>query len=419
MKILIISHGYAPQISPRAFRWTALAEYWVREFGAEIDVITQGTFGSNEFEVLNGVRVFRVGNNLETQMRANSMVAGPKRGGVLFSALRWIYRRTWRQLLWPDYACLWYFAAKRKARELFATSNYTHLISVSHPFTGHLVGHSIKKRNPRLRWMMDIGDPFAFLEGQPPNNLFLFKSLNFAVERKILAATDLISVTTEPTAALYRKLMNVPAAKIHVLPPLFDRTQTPALPNKINSSGKTLVYVGTLYRHIRSPQPLLEIFRQLVRAHPDANYKLHFYGALNECEQIFAAYHDLVGKNIFTHGVVSRAEAQRAVAEADILVNLGNDTTYQLPSKTVEYLASGKPLINLVRSESDSSLAFFSDYPSKITLFANENLDTPATLRSLVEFIDQARPVNPNFVEEKMRNFSLAKVAKDYWELLK
>ena len=44
-KILIISHRYYPNTNARAFRWTALAEYWADK-GHTIDVISLRTNGS-------------------------------------------------------------------------------------------------------------------------------------------------------------------------------------------------------------------------------------------------------------------------------------------------------------------------------------------------------------------------------------
>lgn len=43
----------------------------------------------------------------------------------------------------------------------------------------------------------------------------------------------------------------------------------------------------------------------------------------------------------------------------DILLNIGNATDFQLPSKAVDYLAAGKPVLNLSYMESDPFAEFF------------------------------------------------------------
>ena len=63
MKILIISYYYIPAISPRAFRWTIIAEYWAKQ-GEYIDVICSWEPGLARSEIINKVHVHRVGNTV-------------------------------------------------------------------------------------------------------------------------------------------------------------------------------------------------------------------------------------------------------------------------------------------------------------------------------------------------------------------
>ena len=60
MNLLIITHSYAPDRTPRAFRWSAIAEYWVAK-GDRIDVVATGRDGDPALVVRNGVNVHRVG----------------------------------------------------------------------------------------------------------------------------------------------------------------------------------------------------------------------------------------------------------------------------------------------------------------------------------------------------------------------
>ncbi|MBK9744729.1 MAG: hypothetical protein IPO94_18110 [Saprospiraceae bacterium] len=38
----------------------------------------------------------------------------------------------------------------------------------------------------------------------------------------------------------------------------------------------------------------------------------------------------------------------------DALINVGNTTTYHLPSKIVDYLGANKPIVNLISNDDDS-----------------------------------------------------------------
>jgi hypothetical protein len=155
----------------------------------------------------------------------------------------------------------------------------------------------------------------------------------------------------------------VVANKISVIPPLFVvPVDVDKLASFFTGPSKTrLVFAGTLYRKIRNPAALLEFFDKLLKSTTGENLELHFFGVINDCDPCFEKYQALIGIKIFLHGLVPRAAAVRAMHDATVLVNLGNSTTFQLPSKVVEYAMLGKPILNITNRLSDSSQNFFSD----------------------------------------------------------
>ena len=68
MKILIISYYYTPAISPRAFRWTTIAEYWAKK-GEYVEVICSWEPGLARSEIINGVHIHRIGNATVQMLR--------------------------------------------------------------------------------------------------------------------------------------------------------------------------------------------------------------------------------------------------------------------------------------------------------------------------------------------------------------
>src|ERR1051326_5561586 len=69
MRLLLVSHKYAPELSPRSFRWAAIAEQWARQ-GHAVDVVCSQVAGLPDNQCLNGVRVHRVGPRLVEGVRA-------------------------------------------------------------------------------------------------------------------------------------------------------------------------------------------------------------------------------------------------------------------------------------------------------------------------------------------------------------
>jgi glycosyltransferase involved in cell wall biosynthesis len=307
--------------------------------------------------------------------------------GVLASAAR----ASWQAIYWPDTSCTWYFAARRKARELLDALSPDAVVSVSPAFTAVAVGRSLARREPgRFHWLVDLGDPFSFAEEAPPNNLRLYRRLNARFERSCFAAAHSVSVTTSEARDRYAALFPESAQKIAVIPPL---VALPEAGSRVGKGGRPdrqrLAFLGRLYPTIRRPDFLLAIFSALAEEPGGERYELHFYGETWECQASFAAYAHMVGRNLFLHGPVPRDRAASAMRSADVLVNIGNDTRYQLPSKIVEYAMTGRPILNLVPRPEDGSAKFLAEYPAHLTLTACAGGPTPEDVRRLREFLAQ------------------------------
>jgi hypothetical protein len=176
-KFLIVCPPYSSAISPRAFRWAAIAEHWAAQ-GHRVDVICKWNSGERSDGVLDSVHVLRVGSRALTQLRrsltapggltqadktletARPRGANPVKGPLLKLA-RGVYDFTWKTLYWPDSSGPWYLPAMKKGKELFSREAYDALISVSLPFTSHVVGYSLHKLMPRVPWLVDVGDLFV------------------------------------------------------------------------------------------------------------------------------------------------------------------------------------------------------------------------------------------------------------------
>jgi len=295
-------------------------------------------------------------------------------------------------MYWPDHACLWIGPAVRAAAGLVRQHNYTAMISVSDPFSSHLVGLKVKRQFPSLRWLVDIGDPFAFRQGTPPNNGQLYRRRNYRAESDVLAAADSVSVTCAPALRKYEGDFPHVAGKMAVIPPMVvggtaDRDGPAVFPRdrKIR-----LVYVGTLYPTIRNPAPLLRLFGRLANAELRNQVELHFFGAVGECRAQFETLVPAVREAVFLHGLVEHETVMRAMREADVLVNIGNRNPYQLPSKVAEYASIGKPIVNLVAAANDTSAEFLRGYPALLNLDVTDAEKLDARVSELAAFVREA-----------------------------
>jgi glycosyltransferase involved in cell wall biosynthesis len=421
-KVVIVSFQYWPELSARSFRWTALAERWAGE-GSEVHVVCAGSSARPAEETVNRVHVHRVGSAWIERLRAGTAALEPGASsapGAIRRAASAVARAIWHAIYWPDTSCPWYWAARRKARELVADVGPTALVSVSPTFTAVAVGRALKRASGQsLRWLIDLGDPFSFSEEAPPNNFRLYRRLNLAFERACFADADCVSVTTQETRERYAALFPGSASKIAVIPPLLALPDTAGPAAGERSAGRRLVFLGRLYPTIRRPDFLLELFAALAEAQPGEGYELHFYGETRECEASFVPYAHLMGRSVHVHGPVSRERAAAAMRSADVLVNLGNDTRYQLPSKIVEYATTGKPILNLARFPDDSSARFLEGYPARLTLLARERGPIPEDLASLQTFLSRPpQGIAPELLRSRLAEYALPQISARYSALL-
>ncbi len=368
MKILIATAWYAPFIHPRAHRWVALAEHWAAE-GHEVQVITARLRDCPDDVLLGNVQVHRVGFDSLKEVAyyylGNNRARGrvgvrPQRPGWFARMVGWLYAVVWKKIFFPDDACLWYFPARRKILSQLRHQKPDLFITVSLPFTGHLLGLAAKRHFPGLRWFADIGDPFSF-RAPPPNNSFLFGKINHRLERQVLENADALSVTTAATLWKYRELFGDRAVqKMKVIPPLLHQTFQEEPPSDIPPSPVIhMGYFGALYAPTRAPDAFLDLLSQTFLLAPAWQQRLqvHLYG------EIFPEFYEKLNGHpvIQLYGLRSREEVHAAMQQMDILVNIGNTTDFQLPSKAVDYLASGKPVLNLSYTAHDPFADFFGD----------------------------------------------------------
>ncbi len=425
MRIIIVTAHYSPSVYPHAFRWSAIAEHWAN-CGHEVAVIAGGEPGASTCEVLSGVQVSRVGNALSEPLRrqyarpsSNSgepRTEWPRFHNRAATALRWIHERTWKPIYWPDSYCLWYPAALRAAW-MNSRGSVDVVITTSIPFTSHLVGLAVKKWRPRATWILDIADPFS-LDGQfPQNNTRIYSRLNRAADAAVFKRANHVAVTCEETAEAYRRIFPEHSTKLSIIPHLAIPHRPTFQPYPKERAGALkLVFVGTLDGAVRDPSGLFLLISELRRT--GCEIELHVYGRVQNCDSQIARHQALVGSGIVLHGVVQRDRAWQAMCGADVLVNIANSVPYQLPSKLVDYVAAGKPILNVAGRESDPSAQALRGCPSVLTALCSPSHVSPEQTATVSAFL-QAREVGPEVDRERwLARFELPAIVRAYEELI-
>ena len=476
-RILIITYKYLPEIAPRVFRWSSLVDYWVKQ-GHCIDVICASFPGQPNYESIDSSKIYRVtpwfkktnekstnknnsplenisennqdlslldNDHLEISIKAieiNPSIIRKIICKFLFILQKIIqkvkrtlravkrsgqkilnnFKRLQRNYLWPDYGMYWIVPAIKKAVYLIKNNSYDAIITVSWPVSPHVVGWFIKKYliKKNINWIVDIGDPFSFNTITPINNFKIFSKLNSSFERSMLRKADSISVTTARTKEEYVKFTPGVKEKIFVISPMIPQNNH----NNFNldnysKSKMKIVFTGSLRLKNRRPDMFLKLFAEsLSNKEINEKFELHFYGDVKQCLSSFEPYKRLLNKKIFIHGIVSKCVVDEVIRSSDFLLNIGNLTEYQLPSKVVEYLSANKPIINITTNINDSSWEVLSISPLATNFFIKDEQIDKDLVSKLINFlINPPSLLSDDLLKQITLQYQIEMISESYFEL--
>ena len=370
MKIFIVSFFFYPDNNPRANRWTALANEF-QKANNKITVFTTSNVPTNysneiSFKIINN-KYFKQQLNNKNKYQKNKYL-------IKKEIITFFYRNVIKNLQWPDFSWWWIWPCIKNIEKEILHERPDLIITVSHPFSSHVIGYNIKNKYKDINWMMDCGDPFYF--NKPfPNNNFLYKHFNKIFEKKCFYKSEKILVTTKETLEIYKNNFNLNDNKIKVIPPMlsFNYNLNNVKNNLISQNAYNILYLGTLYSDIRNPNKIINFLEKISILYK-IKLNLTFLGNYNDII-INDFENDLFSLKMIPE--VNRESTLNWLNKTDILLNIGNLNSFQLPSKLVDYVATGKPILNFSYIVNDSSENFLKNYQSVKTICLINKISLP------------------------------------------
>ena len=346
-KILIVSHQFLPFVSPRTTRWSLLIDELTKK-GNEVTVLT----GTVPEEIKKNYEVLYFGNkqfssNINKVRKDSQNSSNNYFKKIIYSILKKIYRFLFKAFSWPDYAMFWAFTIFKNRKSI--ENKFDIIISVSLPFTSHLCAYILQKRIS-ADWYMDIGDPFSLKINSPENNIIIYSYLNKYYEKKFYQNAKKIIFTHSEVAGLHQDKFNIDRRKIVIGYPiavLDEKRIKNSLTFNYEDTPLKIGYFGAFTKSVREPNNyIVSIANSL-----DNQIKHEWY-INKESKKYFTSI-----KNNSSHQFLDTLPREVAlevmVSKMHVLLSIGNFNKYQMPSKVIEYISLGKPVLHFAEIADD------------------------------------------------------------------
>lgn len=272
------------------------------------------------------------------------------------------------------------------------------------PFETALAALAYKRENPKVSVFPYVFDDFV--ESGSLHILkvarFLKRNRHLKLEHEVLEEADAI-IAMHPLRAYFESNFDERLfEKITFLEhPLLTRPINGE--RQINVGALRLCYTGSLIQGVREPGYLLDLLGSIQQ---DIPIQADFYVMGNGADKVRTEkIGDMV--EIRNCGRVQKAEADVAVRDSDILLNIGEIRGKQVSSKIFEYMSTGKPIIHLAYVEDDAVSNILAKYPLALCLLQ---------VRSC--FADNLRQVEAFILENRSKQLSFDEVKAIYPEAL-
>lgn len=368
-RILLITHGFYPEQTPRAFRATELAKEFCRQ-GHHVTVMAPEKKNVQILLDEFPIEFISLG-------KLNWKIPKINRMGAFGNVINKITNRSFPLFFaFPDIELIPKIHKVLKSN----TSKWDVVISIAVPYPIHwsvaTVWKNKKGSNIADTWIADCGDPYCIQENdtyQPP---FYFHW----IEKWFMRKVDFVTV---PTNTSFKGYFPEFHSKIKVIPQGFrfdDIIQHPTIEDGTIRFG----YGGSFILGKRDPKEFLEFLVGL-----DSSFSFEFH--------VFTTFQDFIlpyserDKRIILHPPMERKKMLEQLSTFNFVVNFANQGTTQTPSKLIDYAIIDKPILNIETGNFNSStvLEFLNqNYQSQFKIADKNEYRIENVTKSFLRLID-------------------------------
>ena len=297
---------------------------------------------------------------------------------------------------------LLYRSARKRLSEIYNEFSFDRIIATSEPFSAAVLAADSPVRS--VLYLMD--PPERISNGTPTK--YRDKLLTRVLEKNSVLFT---------TPFIHNGLMSHHinrSSKSNIIDVGFPMITRMSLQRsqKTFTHKISLLFSGWLCSDIRSPKYFLEILSRL-----DERFVVTFMG--RECEKLTERFDFQTKAELITLPQQPYETALQAMADADIMINIGNSVPVHMPSKTLEYINTGKPFVNFYKMDACPTLYYTKRYPLCLNLSENDP-DIESAAARFVEFCveNKGKTVDRAYIESEYADCTPEYIAKKILDAL-
>lgn len=383
-KILIITYYWPPAGGPGVQRWYKLCKYLSKDL--DIDLITLDPEKANypvvdeslEEDFVNSrVNVIRTGNfdlfNFFKRFskKAEYPISGFANSSSKLRFSQILARKLRSRFLIPDPRKFWNKYAIKSASKLISENDYEAVITTSPPHSSQLIGLELKKKFPKINWIVDLRDPWTdiyYYKDFMHSKRSAKTDLNY--EKQVITKSDEILVVSEHMKILFENKYGA-GKKTSVIPNGFDIEDIQSI-SEPNQDLFKITYTGTLAADYNI-SPFLNVLEKLSKKHSEI--RLVFVGRMdsNYRKKIETSK---VNSIVSFNGHVTHQKAIDYMHASNMLLLVIPDHEHNklhVSGKIFEYMASKRPILCLGPKDGDAAEIIFNTHSGKTINYENES----------------------------------------------
>ncbi len=256
----------------------------------------------------------------------------------------------------PDARVFWVKPSVEYLTDFIARNKIEKIITTGPPHSVHLIGLKLKEKNPTLKWIADLRDPWSEWDLLDTLSLTsLARRRHRYLEKQVLTIADRV-VTIAPYHVNRFEILG--DRKVDLITNGFDEDDFKGIV-VVRTEKFTIRHVGVV-DELRDPRPAMEAIKELFQSDSELSNHIiiEFIGKVNSSFKTYV-------QNDLQLSAITRFIDQ---VPHDKLLELYGSTDLQLlvlahtaiapgnlPGKFFEYLASGKPILGIGPVQGDAA----------------------------------------------------------------